>query len=135
MVKALTVELENCYGIKKLKAQFDFSESSACAIYAPNGSMKSSLAQTFQDIADGAASKDRIFPARATKRSVKDDTGADLSKEGVLVVRPYDQELGHTAKTSTFPPASHGRTACIFTERRLTNTSTRRAATSAMCAG
>jgi ABC-type Mn2+/Zn2+ transport system ATPase subunit len=68
MVKALTVELENCYGIKKLKAQFDFSDSSACAIYAPNGSMKSSLAQTFQDIADGAASKDRIFPARAQRQ-------------------------------------------------------------------
>lgn len=101
MVKALTVELENCYGIKKLKAQFDFSESSACAIYAPNGSMKSSLAQTFQDIADGAASKDRIFPARATTRIVKDESGADLAKESVLVVRPYDQEFGHTAKTST----------------------------------
>ena len=38
MVKARSVELENCCGIKKLKARFDFSESSACAIHAPNGS-------------------------------------------------------------------------------------------------
>ncbi len=100
-MKTLTVNLENCYGIRKLQTKFDFSKAKACAVYAPNGSMKSSLAQTFQDIADGAASKDRIFPARACKREIKDETNADLPKEGVLVVRPYDEVLGHTAKTST----------------------------------
>jgi hypothetical protein len=100
-VKTVTIDLESCYGIKKLQTKFDFSKAKACAVYAPNGSMKSSLAQTFQDIADGAASKDRIFPARACKREIKDEAGADLPKEGVLVVRPYDEVLGHTAKTST----------------------------------
>lgn len=58
----LNVELENCYGIKKLQAQLDFSQNKAYAIYAPNGAMKTSLAQTFKDIASGTASKDRIFP-------------------------------------------------------------------------
>ncbi|MDT0498560.1 hypothetical protein RM530_14510 [Algiphilus sp. W345] len=97
----MNIDLESCYGIKKLQVQFDFSKAKACAIYAPNGSMKSSLAQTFQDVADGAASKDRIFPARACKREIKDEAGADLPKESVLVVRPYDEVLGHSAKTST----------------------------------
>jgi hypothetical protein len=100
-VKTLTIDLESCYGIKKLQTKFDFSKAKACAIYAPNGSMKSSLAQTFQDVVDGAASKDRIFPARACKREIKDETGADLPKESILVVRPYDEVLGHSAKTST----------------------------------
>ncbi len=100
-MKLVSVDLENCYGIKKLQAKFDFSNAKACAVYAPNGSMKSSLAQTFQDIADGAASKDRIFPARASRREIKDEAGADLPKESVLVVRPYDEVLGHSAKTST----------------------------------
>ena len=63
--------------------------------------MKSSFAQTFQDIVDGAISKDRIFMARANKRSIKDENGADLSKENVLVIRPYDEVLGHSEKTST----------------------------------
>ena len=63
--------------------------------------MKTSLAQTFQDIANAAISKDRIFPARTCKRVVKDETGADLPKESVLVVRPYDEVMGHTEKTST----------------------------------
>lgn len=100
-MKKLAIDLENCYGIKKLHAQFDFTNTSTCAIYAPNGSMKSSFAQTFQDIVDGAISKDRIFMARANKRSIKDENGADLSKENVLVIRPYDEVLGHSEKTST----------------------------------
>jgi len=62
-MQLLNVDIENCYGIKKLQAQFDFSISRVCAIYAPNGSMKSSLAQTFQDISVGASSRDRVFPA------------------------------------------------------------------------
>lgn len=63
--------------------------------------MKSSLAQTFQDIADGVASKDRIFPARASQRVIRDETGTDLPNESVLVVRPYDEAMKNSAKTST----------------------------------
>ena len=63
--------------------------------------MKTSLAQTFQDIASGIRSKDRIFPARVCTRVVKDENGADLPKDSVLVVRPYEETLGHSAKTST----------------------------------
>ncbi|HEV8327626.1 MAG TPA: hypothetical protein VGQ08_09085 [Nitrospiraceae bacterium] len=100
-MKQLKIDLENCYGIKKMQYQFDFSSGKAYAIYAPNGSMKSSLAQTFQDITDGNISKDRIFPSRVTKRSITDESAVDLPKETVLVVRPYDEVLGHTEKTST----------------------------------
>jgi len=61
-MKQLRIELQHCYGIKALNEQFDFASGSACAVYAPNGAMKSSLAKTFQDIADGKASGDRVFP-------------------------------------------------------------------------
>jgi ABC-type lipoprotein export system ATPase subunit len=97
----VNVDLENCYGIKRLCVQFDFSQERVFAIYAPNGAMKSSLAQTFQDLADATLSTDRIFPTRASKRSITDTNGTDLIKESVFVVRPYDQDLGHTEKTST----------------------------------
>ena len=97
----LNVDLENCYGIKKLQTQFDFSQHKAYAIYAPNGAMKSSLAQTFKDIADGTASKDRIFPARVTVRKITGEDGVDVPKESVLVLPPYDEVFGHTEKTST----------------------------------
>jgi len=63
--------------------------------------MKTSLAEAFQDIASGAASKDRIFPARVSTRIVQDENGSDLPKDSVLVVRPYEETLGHSARTST----------------------------------
>jgi hypothetical protein len=98
----LNIDLENCYGIKKLQYKLDFSKKKAYAIYAPNGAMKTSLAQTFKDIADAVPSKDRIFPNRVCKRQIKDDNGVDLAKETVLVVRPYeDGDISHTEKTST----------------------------------
>ena len=74
----LKLQLEHCYGIRKLDVVLNFDKSAAVAIYAPNGSMKSSLASTFQDIADGNASRDRIFPNRATVRVVQDENSADI---------------------------------------------------------
>ena len=100
-MQKIAIDLQNCYGIKKLKVEFDFSDHQAYAIYAPNGSMKSSLAQTFRDVADGIASKDRIFPDRVCSREIIDESGAELPKESVLVILPYDEEFGHTEKTST----------------------------------
>lgn len=94
----LKIDLENCYGIKKLKDQFDFSSERAYAIYAPNGAMKSSLAQTFQDVADGIQSKDRIFPSRVCRRIITDENNQNLNKDSVLVIQPYEEALGHTEK-------------------------------------
>lgn len=100
-MKKLSVDLENCYGIKKLQKEFNFFKHKTYAIYAPNGSMKTSLAQTFIDVARGSKSGDRIFPLRECKRNIKDENGNDLPKESVFVVSPYDEAFGHTEKTST----------------------------------
>lgn len=100
-MKKLKVDIENCYGIKKLQKEFDFSDEKVYAIYAPNGAMKSSFAQLFKDVSDAKESKDRIFPTRISRRKITDENNADLPKESVLVVRPYDEILGHTEKTST----------------------------------
>src|SRR5437016_269628 len=69
----ITVALENCYGIRKLRHQFDFSQRKAYAIYAPNGSMKSSFAATFKNIADGTKPVDRIFPERTSVSKITDE--------------------------------------------------------------
>jgi len=100
-MQTLKVELANCYGIKKLKADFNFSKDRAIAIYAPNGAMKSSLALTFKDLSNATASKDRIFPARKSLRKITDENGVELPKLNVVVISPYDEVLGHTEKTST----------------------------------
>ena len=96
----LGLQLENCYGIRKMDGQFDFSKGKAYAIYAPNGAMKSSLAQTFQDIVTKVKSKDRIFPNRNTVRVITQD-GKPIDPDIILVIRPYDEVFAHSAKTST----------------------------------
>lgn len=103
-MKKLKVDLRNCYGIKSLSADLDFDDktkSSVYSIYAPNGAMKSSLARTFKDLAAGADSSDRIFPDRKCSRSITDEAGKPPDGGSIFVVSPYDEELGHSAKTST----------------------------------
>lgn len=100
-MEKLTVSLKNCYGIKSLKSSFDFTDRTVYAIYAPNGSMKSSFAQTFKDVAEEKESSDRIFPLRDTAREIKNELGNDLQPDSVLVLPPYDEFFGHTEKTST----------------------------------
>lgn len=100
-MRTLKLDLEYCYGIRKLEQAFEFTRCKAVALYAPNGAMKSSLARTFQDIADKKKSSDRMFPDRPTKRSVLDENGAELDPESVLIIRPYDEDFGSSEKTST----------------------------------
>jgi ABC-type Mn2+/Zn2+ transport system ATPase subunit len=97
----LKLQLEHCYGIRKLDVMLDFGGHSAIAIYAPNGSMKSSLASTFQDIADGKASRDRIFPNRVTVRVVQDENSANIGAANVLVLRPYEEFSSKGNATAT----------------------------------
>jgi hypothetical protein len=95
------LDLQNCYGIKNLQKEFNFTGRSAYAIYAPNGVMKSSLAETFQDAASKKKSSDRIFASRKTSRKITDETGAEIEGERIFVVMPYDGQFGPTEKTST----------------------------------
>ena len=97
----VSFDLEHCYGIKALKYNFDFSATPAYAIYAPNGVMKSSLAETFQDAAKLKPSEDRIFPDRVASRHITDENGVEIEGERVLVVPSYDAGFLPTEKTST----------------------------------
>lgn len=44
-MQKLKIKLENCHGINKLEDELDFSESNAIAIYAQNGTKKTSFAK------------------------------------------------------------------------------------------
>lgn len=91
-MKKLLVELEHCYGIKKLRAEFDFeSNGDIFAIYAPNGVMKTSFANTFRDLSQGIDSSDRIWQKNVTKRVITYDNGNKLAKESIFVIEPYNE--------------------------------------------
>lgn len=100
-MKKLKLKLEHCYGIRNLDVVLEFSDTSAIAVYAPNGAMKSSLANTFQDVADGKQSGDRIFPNRASTRVVQDENNADLAAGSVLVLRSYEEFASKGDSTAT----------------------------------
>ncbi|MDE0519774.1 MAG: phage infection protein, partial [Candidatus Dadabacteria bacterium] len=89
-MQKIKVHFENCYGIKVLNAEFDFSDKHANLIYAPNGAMKTSFAQTFKDHSEGNASQDRVYPERRTIREITDQNDVSLSAETVFVIEPYD---------------------------------------------
>ena len=91
-MKKLHIDLEYCYGIKKLETEFDFeTNGNVFAIYAPNGSMKTSLANTFRDVSKGNTSSDRIWEENPTKRVIQDEKGAELEPASVFVIEPYNE--------------------------------------------
>ena len=78
-MEKLKLQLEHCYGIRKFDEVLDFAVNATIAIYAPDGVLQSSLANTFRDVADGKPSRDRIYPNRATSRVVQDENNANLA--------------------------------------------------------
>lgn len=90
-MQKLKVSLENCYGIKKLDKEFDFSSSKVNAIYAKNGSMKTSLTKTFKKLQENKSTEigDEIFGALPVKCEVKVD-GNDIRKEDIFVIHSFE---------------------------------------------
>lgn len=88
-MQILKIKFENCYGIKKLEKDFDFSSRKVFSIYAPNGSMKTSFAKTFKDYSSERETKDSIFTERVTKREIKDESNTDLNPSQIFVIEPY----------------------------------------------
>lgn len=97
-MKKIELNLENCYGIKKLEENIEFEnvnyktgkkeDINACLIYASNGTMKTSFANTFIDIENDKETVDRIEPNNKTIRDVKID-GNPITKDNVLVIQTY----------------------------------------------
>ncbi|WP_318502265.1 hypothetical protein [Photobacterium leiognathi] len=85
----LKLDLSNCYGINKLSKELDFN-SGINSLYAPNGTLKTSLAKTFKDIETNKNTKDLIFPERITIRNIKID-GTDVSADQVMVIDSYNE--------------------------------------------
>ncbi|WP_299270929.1 hypothetical protein [uncultured Psychrosphaera sp.] len=90
----LKLSLENCYGINQLNKEFNFTKSvgndGVNSLYAPNGTLKTSLAKTFTDVANEEETKDLIFPDRVTKRDITIDNVA-ITPEQIMVIESYNE--------------------------------------------
>lgn len=104
MTETLRIDLEGCYGIRSFRADLELpSKRRHVAIYAPNGTMKTSLARTFEDLGpredpDRTRSGDRVFSSTPYKRLIEcvpdvGQTSRPLYSDDVLVLRPREDNL------------------------------------------
>lgn len=86
----LNIDFSNCFGIESLQHEFDFSRGNVFSIYARNGLMKTSFANTFQCIQKNKEDNicDKIFdhPGNATVQL--DDT--PISAEQIFTIKSYE---------------------------------------------
>lgn len=89
MLKKINIKLENCYGIKKLEKEFDFSDKAAFILYASNGSMKTSFSKTLKDISNGDLPKEEVF-GRESTYTIENELHEALKPEEIFVIESYD---------------------------------------------
>ena len=100
----LNIDIENCFGIGKLNHEFDFKKSKTYLIYAPNGTMKTSFAKTFDLISKDDSKNqpcDRIYKSRIPKFEVTSDE-SPINPNNILVVNAEDNTFDASSKISTF---------------------------------
>ncbi|MBO6659572.1 MAG: hypothetical protein JJ909_02680 [Roseivirga sp.] len=97
-MNTLNLDLEHCFGIKKLKHSFDFSQSNTQLIYASNGVMKTSFAETFIELSKGKTPTDRLF-GKPTRSEVLVD-GTVISKDFIHVVKSFESSI-NTSQSQT----------------------------------
>ena len=84
----LTINMVNCYGIKSLAHDFNFSLSRANIIYAPNGIMKTSLSNTFKQVSNNNEPEEKLY-GRQPEYTIEID-GVDIKAEEILVIEPFN---------------------------------------------
>lgn len=86
----LKMNLENCFGIQKLNQSIDYSNNNVAVIYAPNGTMKSSLAKTFEAIRDKRPVEEKVFGCDSSY-SIVDENNTNIPSESIMVINPFDE--------------------------------------------
>nr|WP_315162756.1 hypothetical protein [uncultured Flavobacterium sp.] len=102
----LTIDLENCFGIGKLVHEFDYltHNSNTAVIYAPNGTMKTSFARTFDLVSKGDPKNlpcDRVHSHRVSKFEITADANP-INPKDILVINAEDNGFDASNKISNF---------------------------------
>jgi len=85
-LEKLRIRLKNCFGIRYLDETVDFNGKNAVVIYAPNGTMKTSFANTFKAIEKNTEPRDRLNPDAETICEVIKSCGSRPVSDEVLVI-------------------------------------------------
>lgn len=102
-MKLLSINFENCFGIGKIQHEFDFATSNSYLIYAPNGTMKTSFAKTFDLIAKNDKKnqpRDLVYEKNSKFEILFDKQ--EINHTSILVVNAEDNSFDATQKLTTF---------------------------------
>lgn len=98
----LKINIENCYGIGKIKdISLDFSQAKSCLLYAQNGVFKTSFAKSLTDLINNKMPKDNFYPKRESKIEIEFNSHG-ISKENVAVFHSYDEKFNSEDSVTTF---------------------------------
>ncbi len=97
----LKINIENCYGIGKIKDTLNFSQAKSCLLYAQNGVFKTSFAKSLTDLINSEMPKDNFYPNRESKIEIEFN-GNRISKENVAVFHSYDEKFSSEDSVTTF---------------------------------
>ncbi|MBO7611906.1 MAG: ATP-binding protein [Elusimicrobia bacterium] len=95
----IDISLTNCYGINKLDYTFDFDATKSYAIYAPNGTMKTSFAKTLLDYSKNQQPNILPFPNIIPVIEIKEDNKA-IEPNEIFVIKSEVSNF-QTEKMST----------------------------------
>lgn len=91
-MNSLDISLANCFGIGELNHIFDLSKDNTIMIYAPNGTMKTSLARTFLCLENNHNAADLIDETKESSYSFSLD-GGKLDSSHVYVYKTEDNQI------------------------------------------
>ncbi len=95
------INMENCYGIGKMKEILNFSQANSYLLYAQNGVFKTSFAKSLTDLTNSEMPKDNFYPNRESKIEIEFN-GNIISKENVAVFHSYDEKFSSEDSVTNF---------------------------------
>lgn len=89
----LKFDLKNCYGIGALFEEMEYKagKGSTAIVYAPNGTMKTSLTKTFKQLIAGKEPCDELYTNRVSSASITID-GTAINKDNTYVFENNDAD-------------------------------------------
>lgn len=109
-MNTIKIDWENCFGIGKLNHEFKFvgDNSNSFMIYAPNGTMKTSFAKTFDLVSKNQPNNmpcDKVHTNKVAKYEIISD-GAAIKPENILVINAEDNGFDASHRISNFLASS-----------------------------
>lgn len=95
----LKIEIQNCYGIGLLNHEVDYTRNNIAVIYAPNGTMKTSLRKTMEALLAEETPCDDLYKDRVSSATITIN-GAEINEDNTYIFQ--NENADGSKQISTF---------------------------------